>query len=192
MKRAILVHGWGGYPQEGWLPWLKKELEDQHFAVQVPQLPDTENPHINTWIPALAEVVGTPDAQTFFVGHSMGAEAIARYLETLPEGVTVGGAVFVAGFFKRLTNLWGGEKEREIASHWLDTPLDLSKVRQHLPRSVAIFSDNDKWVPLDNADDFREQLASEIIVEHERGHFSGSEGTTELPVALDALLRIAS
>jgi hypothetical protein len=25
-KRAILVHGWGGSPEEGWRPWLKKEF----------------------------------------------------------------------------------------------------------------------------------------------------------------------
>jgi len=27
MKRVFIIHGWGGNPEEGWLPWLKKELE---------------------------------------------------------------------------------------------------------------------------------------------------------------------
>ena len=33
----------------------------------------------------------------------MGCQTIARYLETLPDEIKVGGAVFVAGFFKSLT-----------------------------------------------------------------------------------------
>ena len=35
----------------------------------------------------------------------MGCPTIARYLERLPDDVVVGGAVFVAGFFKSLTGL---------------------------------------------------------------------------------------
>ena len=27
MKRAFIIHGWDGYPAEGWFPWLKRELE---------------------------------------------------------------------------------------------------------------------------------------------------------------------
>lgn len=191
MRRAILVHGWGGHPQEGWLPWLKRELEVRGFEVIVPQLPDTENPRIDTWIPALTEAVRKPDDQTFFVGHSLGVQAIVRYLLTMPEGVQVGGAVFVAGFFKCLTNLWGGETEASIARHWLETPLDLAKVARRLPGSIAIFSDNDKYVPLDNTGEFRDHLGSEIIIEHNYGHFSGSEGTTQLSVALDSLLHLS-
>jgi hypothetical protein len=26
-KRVFIIHGWEGYPEEGWFPWLKKELE---------------------------------------------------------------------------------------------------------------------------------------------------------------------
>ena len=123
-KRVYIVHGWGGYPEEGWFPWLKKELESHGYVVVVPQLPDSDHPHIEKWMPALAEAVGAPNEHTFFVGHSMGCQAIARYLETLPNGVSVGGAVFVAGFFKGLTNLEDEPDVPKIAAHWLETPLD--------------------------------------------------------------------
>lgn len=142
-------------------------------------------------MPKLAEVVGTADENTYFVGHSMGCQTIARYIETLPEGVKVGGAVFVAGFFKRLSGLEDDSDVRETDKHWLGTPLDLEKVKSHLPKSVAIFSDNDPYVPLDNQDDFRDKLGSEIIVEKNMGHFSGSNGITELPVVLNSILKIA-
>lgn len=190
--KVIIVHGWGGHPEEGWFPWLKDELESRGFEVKVPQLPEAENPRIHKWVPALRKAVGTPGRDTVLVGHSMGCQTIARYLEELPEGVKIGGAVFVAGFFKRLTALEDDSEVEETAKHWLDAPLDLRKVRTHLNKSVAIFSDNDPNVPIDNQESFKVKLGSKIIVEHNKGHFSGSDGITELPSALEAVLSLSS
>ena len=191
-KRVFVAHGWDGTPEEGWFPWLKNELETKGFEVHVPELPGTGSPRIHKWVPALAEEVGTANEQTYFVGHSMGCQAIARYLESVPEGVAVGGAVFVAGFFKRLTALEDEPDVKETEKHWLNTPIRLDKVRAHLLRSVAIFSDDDPWVPLDNQDDFRDKLGSEIIVEHAKGHFSGNrDKTKELPIVLEKVLEFA-
>ena len=35
------------------------------------------------------------------------------------------------------------------------------------------------------------KVGAEIIVEHNKGHFSGSDGIKELPSLLDAVLKIA-
>jgi predicted alpha/beta hydrolase family esterase len=189
-KRVFIVHGWDGYPEEGWFPWLKKELEAKGFEVHVPQMPEPSSPRIKNWVPALAEVVGEADNQTYFVGHSMGCQTIARFLETLPEGVKIGGVVFVAGFFTRLTNLEDDDEVRGIAREWLETPLDLNKVKSHVAKGVAIFSDNDPYVSLDNQDCIKNELGFESIIQSAKGHFSGSTGTVELPIALELLLKI--
>ena len=191
-KRVFIAHGWDGYPEEGWFPWLKKELEAKEFEVNVPQLPEAGSPRIHNWVPKLAEVVGQADENTYFVGHSMGCQTIARYLETLPESVKVGGAVFVAGFFKRLTGLEDDPDVQETDKHWLGAPLDFQKVKSHLSKSVAIFSSNDPYVPLDNQDDFRDKLGSEIIVEKNMGHFSGgNDSVMELPIVFESVLKIS-
>ena len=191
-KRVFIIHGWDGYPEEGWFPWLKRELEAREFYVQVPQMPDAGKPMIQNWVPAISEIVENSDPQTYFVGHSMGCQAIVRYIESLPGGVRVGGAIFVAGFFKRLTGLEDDLETQEIRRHWLETSLNLERAESHLNKSVAIFSDNDPFVPLDNQDDFREKLNSQIIIEHSMGHFSGSsDNVTELSIVLEKLLEIA-
>lgn len=191
-KRIYIVHGWSGYPEEAWFPWLKKELEAKGFNVIIPQLPDTENPRIYNWVPKLNEVVTKPDANTYFVGHSMGCQTIARYLESLPNEIHVGGAVFVAGFFKHLTGLGDKENVKTICEHWLNTPIDFAKIKSRLTKSIAIFSDNDPYVPLDNQEDFREMLKSEIIIKKSMGHFSGKrDGATILPIALQSILKIS-
>lgn len=191
-NRIFIIHGWDGYPEEGWFPWLKRELEKEGFEVIVPQLPDPEKPRIEKWVPKIAEIVGLSNENTYFVGHSMGCQAIVRYLATLPEEIKVGGAVFVAGFFKRLVGLEDDPDVHETDRHWLTAPIDLIKVRKHLNKSVAIFSDNDPWVSPDNQNDFKNKLGSEIIIEHNKGHFSGDDGITELPTVLDAVLKISA
>ncbi|MDD5749364.1 MAG: alpha/beta hydrolase [Patescibacteria group bacterium] len=188
-KRVFIVHGWDGHPNTGWFPWLKKELEIIGFDVFIPQLPHTAEPRINNWVPKLKEVVGEADEQTYFIGHSMGCQAIARYLEKLPERVKVGGAVFVAGFFKSLSNLEDEDIVRSVAKEWLEAPLDFSKVKNCLKRSVAIFSDDDHFVPLENKEEFI-NLGSKIIIEHKQGHFNESLGFKKLPIALDSLIEI--
>ncbi len=140
-KRVYIIHGWEGYPEENWFPWLKCELESRGFEVHVPQMPDADNPRIEKWIPALQELIKEPDRDTYLVGHSMGCQAIVRYLETLSEDIKLGGVIFVAGFFKRLTGLGEEPDFENVEKDWMKTPVDLIKVRSHFDRSVAIFSE---------------------------------------------------
>jgi len=189
-KRAFILHGWGGHPYEGWFPWLKNALETRGFEVSVPQLMETENPRIYNWVPQIAETVGTLDENCCFIGHSMGCQAIARYLESYGNGIKVSGAVFVAGFFKRLMGLEEDLQVQETDKHWLESPVDLLKIKSHLKKSVAFFSDNDPWVPLDNQDDFRNKIGSEVIIVNNMGHFSGSNDIFELPIVLDEVLKL--
>ncbi len=190
MKRVFIIHGWGGFPGEAWYQWLKKELETRGFLAQVPAMPDTETPKIDAWVSHLSEVVGEPDEDTFLVGHSIGCQTIARYLETFDEGKIIGGVVFVCGWAVSSTGL--AEEEKPVAKPWIETPINWEKVRQHSKNFIAIHSDNDPFVPLDNADFFKEKLGAEIIIEHGKGHMGDSEGFTELPSVLNAVLKIAS
>jgi hypothetical protein len=50
MKRVILIHGWDGFPNNCWFPWLKKELEDKDFEVIVPAMPNPEHPKVKPWV----------------------------------------------------------------------------------------------------------------------------------------------
>ncbi len=185
VKRVFIIHRWEGTPEVDWYPWLRKELENKGFEVHVPLMPDTDNPKIENWVPYLKDMVGEPDENTYFVGHSMGCQTIMRYLEGLPEGSKVGGVVFVAGFVT-LENL-ETEEEKELANAWLGTPLDLEKVKDKSDNFVAIFSDNDPWIPLSDSDIFKEKLGAKIIIQHEKGHFSKFDGITELPIVLENL-----
>ena len=183
MKRAFIVHGWGGNPEEGWFPWLKSELEKKGFKVEVPAMPNSSHPEIKSWVDHLSRVIGTPDKETVLIGHSIGSQAILRYLETLPQNIKIRKAIFVAGFFN-LKNL--SFEDKTIASPWLRTPIDLDKIKNK-GDFVAIFSNNDPDVPLKDKEIFKERLGAKIILEDKKGHFSGSDNIKELPSVLNAI-----
>src|SRR5689334_27006 len=98
MKRAIIVHCWGGHPDYAWYPWLKVQLEQQGYQVSVPAMSDTDTPKLAAWLPQLQAAIGTPDDQLVLIGHSLGTVTIMRYLETLPQSQRVGKVILVAGF----------------------------------------------------------------------------------------------
>lgn len=187
-RRVFIVHGWGGHPQEGWFPWLKKELERRGFVAEILSMPNSENPKIEAWIPYLGKAIGKANENVFLVGHSIGCQTILRYLESLPDDKKVNGVVLAAGFFT-LMNL--KENEKETVRPWLETPIDTEKIKQHAKKFIAIFSDDDPYVPLENADIFREKLVAKIIIQHQMKHFSGDDGITQLPIALKSILELA-
>lgn len=190
-KRVFIIHGWDSYPEEGCFPWLKKELENKGFAVFAPAMPEPLNPKINTWVSFLKEQIGTPDEDTYLVGHSMGAQTILRYLESLSIESKIGGAIFLAGWVHLTNEAYEDEEDKEIASPWLETPIDYNRILIHIKKITAIFSDNDPVVPISDSGIFKEKLGAKIIIEHNKGHFTGEDNIEELPVALEELLKMS-
>ena len=193
MKRAFIVHGWDGSPAEGWFPWLKAGLEKRGFAVQVPAMPNAAHPTIEEWVPFLAAAVGKADRDTYLVGHSIGCQTILRYLASLPTGAKVGGIVLVAGFLDSL--ILGKDEEKEIAAPWLAQVIDTAKVKGVTSNIAALFSENDKCVPMTNKKAFEERLGAQTFLGEGGnvfGHFTGADGITELPKVLELLLAMSA
>jgi len=190
-KRVFIIHGWDGYPEEGIFSWLKKNLQNRGFEVFNPRMPDPLRPKIETWVEYLKDQVGVPDENTFFFGHSIGAQTILRYLESLPKEIKIGGAVFLAGWVNLSDNANEDEEDKKISRPWIETLINWDKVKEHTNRFIGIFSDNDPLVPFSDAKIFERDLGATIIVEHGKEHFSGSSGIKELPSALEAVLEIS-
>ncbi len=186
MKRLFIVHGWGGFPEEAWFPWLSKEATKTGFHVQSLAMPNTNTPKINEWIPFLAKSVGKLDSETYFLGHSIGCQAIIRYLAS--QNNNSGGVILVAPWFT-LTGLESKEEEA-VAEPWTNDPIDFAKVKKNAKKIIAIFSDNDPFVPLENVKMFEQKLNAKTIIEKNKGHFNLGDGVTTLPIALEELLSI--
>ena len=155
-------------------------------------MPDPDYPKIERWVPFLEEQIKNVDESTFLVGHSIGCQTILRYLERLPQNKKVGGVIFVAGWVSLTPMAIRSKEEQKIVKPWFETPIDFENVKKSSNRFVAIFSDDDPYVPLSkNLETYREKLDAKIIIEKGKGHFSDEEGIKELPIALNKLLEIA-
>ena len=190
-NKVYIVHGWGGSPDTDWFIWLKEKIEDLDWQVAIPKMPNTFVPTINEWVNYLNKAVKDLDENTYFVGHSIGCQAIMRYLEQIPENKKVGGAIFVAGWFNLSNNTWDDVFKEEIAKPWIETVIDFNKIKRHTTEFVTILSDNDPFVPLSDKDIFVEKLSSKVIIEHDKGHISGEDGSNDLPIVLESLMSIS-
>lgn len=186
-KQVIIIHCWDGYPNYCWYPYVKRELEAKGFSVQIPAFPETEAPKLDKWLPILKEKIIVPDTDTYLIGHSVGCITILRYLESLAPGQKIGGVVFVAGFTDNL----GFE---DLKNFFVDD-IQFEKIKEKVNRFVVIHSDNDPYVPLTQADIFKEKFGAEVIIKHNFKHFSGpvdkEESCTELPDVVESIIKIS-
>lgn len=187
-----IIHGWDGSSREPLLQWLKKELQEKGHQVDALDMPDPEVPRIETWLDAMKHTID-PDEETILVGHSIGCQAVLRFMDVIMSDTKIRGMVLLAPWMQLDENTINeeGEEVRAIAKPWMETPIHFKNVREKVEKTICIFSDNDPYVPLSQQDIFREELGAEIIVEHDKGHFSEGDDIHELPSALESVLKIA-
>ncbi|MBI2632715.1 alpha/beta hydrolase [Candidatus Pacearchaeota archaeon] len=178
-KRVFIVHGWGGNPEELIHKLLKERFSKLGYEVIIPSMPDTDEPKIEKWIKFLSEKVEKPNKETNFIGHSIGCQAIIRYLETLQEGTKVGRCIFIAGWFN-LENLENDEEER-IAKPWIEKPINFIKIR-NMPKEILVYISSNEYYGYieENSKMFKEKLGANVIIEKDIGHFTDDEGVKKL------------
>jgi len=171
MKRVYLIHGWHGSSENDLFSWLSEELTKKGFEVKTFDMPNSFHPKIEEWVDFLHKEISNEemDENTYFVGHSIGAQTIMRFLEKSHKHKKIGGCVFIAGWFK-LVDL--EPEELEIAHPWQETPIDFERVLDHCNNFLAIFSKDDKNVHIEEADKFKENLGAKIIIKENMGHFN--------------------
>lgn len=188
--RVFLVHGFNATPQNAWYPWLKQELQKRGVDVRAPQMPHPRWPYIHRWTECLAQEVGVCDERTFFIGHSLGGQAIVRYLGALPSNEAAGGAIFVGGF-DRLRISWPYRIAAYIyLGRWLLWPINWAEAKKRAKHFCAVFSDDDGWVQEENSSCFKEKLRAKVRVLHGYGHFTGDEGIFSVPEVLEEMMRM--
>jgi len=191
-KRVFIVHRWEGKPESDWYPWLKDELVNKGFQVEVPAMPNSDEPQIEEWVPFLEEKVGDVDQDTYFIGHSVGCQTIMRFLQNLPPGSKIGGAIFVAGWIHLTSEVTDDEEEYQVAKPWLDRPIIWEDVSNKTDKFIALFSDTDPYVPIGDAKLFEEKLGAKIIFESRKGHFTEVENVRDLKIVLNELLDMSN
>ncbi|WP_440708740.1 RBBP9/YdeN family alpha/beta hydrolase [Herbiconiux sp. YIM B11900] len=180
-RRVVIVHGFNASPEAHWFPWLRDQLNSEGLDVSIVSLPRSHAPDRAGWESAVAAELGTPDAQTWVVTHSLGSVTTLRVLAALPGTWTLGGLVVVAGFTGRLGTI-------PELDDYLEAEVDAKRVAASIRNRVVIRSDDDAVVPASATDSLARRLGATTVVVPGAGHFVSTGGVTELPQARDAVL----
>ena len=182
MKKVFIVHSFRTEPNGGWRPWLMGELAKKDIYACALPMPTPDKPEKDEWVKTIADAVGKPNEKIFLVGHSLGVPAIFRYLETLPEGTKIGGAVLVSGPAFEIKKE-GYEKVNEF----VNKPFDFEHIKNVCKSFIIIHGDNDTAVPFSDAEYLSKNLGCNVISIPNGGHLSGHDGFYKLPQILEVL-----
>ena len=187
MKKIYIIHGWGGSSSKDWIPWATEAFRERGYEVIAPDMPKSNWPQIGKWTRHLESIAPDLDQDTYFIGHSIGCQAIMRFLEK--QDTAIGGAVFVSGFFELKFGALPFPKNifaKIIARPWIETPVDFEKLRKLIPYSVSMLSDNDPFVAYGKAKEgFEQKLSSETITLPFAGHITKEDGFGAFPQLLE-------
>ena len=184
MNKIYIIHCWDGTKEDGWYPWLDKELSNENNKVYRLNMPNTSNPKIEEWVSFLDKQIETLDEKTYFIGHSIGCQTILRYLQT-KDICKVGGILFVAPWLDLLDYAIEDEDSYNTAKPWLTTPINFEKIKKFTNNISCIFSDNDYFVSLDQKNKFEELLNVKTIIVNNKGHISQDDNVYELKEILE-------
>lgn len=183
MQKVYIIHGYDAHPQKHWFVWLKNELEkDNNVSVDILNLPNANNPTLESWINALNEQINKIDENTFFIGHSLGCITTLRYLEGL-DSKKVGGVLLVSGFDKPLSIL-------PSLDPFVKEPLDYKKLQKNIKQKIVLSAKDDEIVPTELSKDLAKNLGAEFIQAKQGGHFMETDGFKTFPLALENMQKM--
>lgn len=165
MTKFLILHGTDASPQTNWYTWLKGKLIGKGHSVWLPQLPNADTPSTaayNEFIFANKDF--TFDKDTVLIGHSSGAVGVLNLLQHLPAETMVKAVVLVSAFKDDLD--W------DTLVGLFQESLDFEVIKSHCKRFILVHSDDDPYVPLEQAEYIQEQLDGELLVFEGQGHFN--------------------
>lgn len=176
--RVVIVPRWAGTAASDWYPWLIEELDPKRAKVEIVELPEPNAPKISACVAALREALGEELAalgDALLVGHSVGCQALLRYLAELGREHEAEAGVgpkllCVAGW-------WRVDEPWPTIRPWIDTPIDDAALRRATAAGVQVLlSDNDPFTAdwQTNAEAWRERLGAEVRVVSGAKHFNGA------------------
>ncbi|OGG72720.1 hypothetical protein A3A38_00855 [Candidatus Kaiserbacteria bacterium RIFCSPLOWO2_01_FULL_53_17] len=169
VKRIVILHGRNGTPDNYVFPWLKQELEKRGYIVEVPALPNTQEPNDEEQADYVQKNC-TLDAKTAIVGQSFGGVVAMRLLE---RGVKVQRVVMATVPFSGSFN---DGKVRKSVTAACKKGFDFEKIRRNAQAFIVLRDLRDEIILHNEAEIWKQNLNGMLINGHGTvPHFSGEK-----------------
>jgi len=146
-----------------WYLYVKKELEKLGIKVIAENMPDPDLARKEYWLPFIEKNIGECDV--VLIGHSSGAVAIMRYLETHK----ILGAVLVGACYTDLND------EKEKASGYYNELWQWETIKRNANWIIQFASIDDLYIKKEEFRYINEMLDTEYHEYKNRGHFEEKE-----------------
>lgn len=176
-----VIHGYTSSSKSEWFPWLKEQFKEKNIKVYIPDMPDSDDPHLEPWLEHLRKNIVTVDENTIFIGHSLGCVTILRYI--LEKNIKIKGAIFVSGFINENPM----KKQTEGLQEFMEGDLDISRIKNLIPSMTVITAVDDDIVPTKATQKLAQALDAHLIVLEEGKHFIARDGYTDFPILLNKI-----
>lgn len=182
MANFLILHGTDATPDSNWFMWLKGILIGRGHKVWLPQLPGADNPNAKTYTDfLLANKDFVYDDDTIIIGHSSGSVEALYLLQKLPKTTVLKAEILVSAFKDDLG--W------DTLSELFPEPYDFDLIKDHCKRFTFIHSDDDPYVPIEQAEFLATQTEGELLEFEGQGHFNTevSPDYKQFPELLDII-----
>ncbi|MZK52199.1 RBBP9/YdeN family alpha/beta hydrolase [Clostridium beijerinckii] len=179
-----VVHGYTSSSKSEWFPWLKEQFKDSSIKVNVPDIPDSGDPHLEAWLKHLHKCIMDIDENTILIGHSLGCITVLRYI--LEKNIKIKGAILVSGFINKNPM----EEQTEGIQEFVDSPLNVAKIKTLIPKRIVITATDDDIVPTEATQKLAEELDANLIILESGKHFIDRDGYTKFPVLLNEIKKL--
>lgn len=175
-RHFVLIHGYQASPDLNYHQWLKTELEKRGHSVEIPALPNSNEPDPKEQAAYVLENCRI-DKNTVLVGHSLGSNVVLRVLEQLESSihrtVLVGG--FIGAHFQK-------KKEREVV---FDFEFDIPKIKKQAGQLVLLHGENEETISREQFEELKKTFGGSALVDTDiREHFRAKEEPAVLRATL--------
>lgn len=182
--RVVILHGRNGSPKSHSFPWLKKKLEERGYVVEVPELPHTQEPDLETQAAYVIKHCILDD-KTALVGVSFGGLVALRVLELERR---VGRVTLIA---TPHSGTFLDKKIRRSVTKACGHPFAFDVIRKMAKGFVVLTDETDTIVPHSDAQAWCDALGALLI----KGignvpHFSSENGEPDMLLACAPTIRV--
>lgn len=160
----LILHKFGGSPNDLWYPWVKEQLESAGHSVLIPQLPNPSEPKLAQWLKAAKDAYKSfnPD---IIIGHSLGGALALKLAQEVGQEGKIKKIILVA------PPVHAKEGEKLHRTEFFEEPIKWEILKSLAIKYTVFHSIDDPSVPADHAQIVRDKLEANYKLFFDRGHF---------------------